>query len=82
MYIVENPAVFFILAGTWQGEVIVCGNGQMALAALALPDLSAGETHFFYADDLRCRNKKDRRKTGWEKYDRKTKWALCPRESF
>lgn len=52
VYIVENPAVFFTLIGAWQDEVIVCGNGQMRLAALVLLDLFDCETHFFYAGDF------------------------------
>ena len=52
VYIVENPAVFSTLIGAWQDEVIVCGNGQMRLAALVLLDLFDCETHFFYAGDF------------------------------
>lgn len=51
VYIVENPAVFSTLINVWQDEVIVCGNGQMRLAALVLLDLFDCDTHFFYAGD-------------------------------
>lgn len=52
VYIVENPAVFSTLIGAWREDVIVCGNGQMRLAALVLLDLFDCDTHFFYAGDF------------------------------
>lgn len=51
VYIVENPAVFAKLAEAWPEAAILCGNGQIRLAALALLDLFDEEISFFYAGD-------------------------------
>lgn len=52
VYIVENPAVFSTLVREWPNAAIVCGNGQIRLATLALLDLFDEETTFFYAGDF------------------------------
>ncbi len=51
VYIVENPAVFSKLMRAWPEAAIVCGNGQIRLAALVLLDLFDAETAFLYAGD-------------------------------
>lgn len=51
VYIVENPAVFSKLMKAWPEASIVCGNGQIRLAALVLLDLFDAETAFLYAGD-------------------------------
>ena len=51
VYIVENPAVFSKLMRVWPEAAIVCGNGQICLAALVLLDLFDAETAFLYAGD-------------------------------
>lgn len=51
VYIVENPAVFAKLAEAWPEAAILCGNGQIRLAALALLDLFDEEISLFYAGD-------------------------------
>lgn len=51
VYIVENPAVFAVLAKAWPDAAIVCGNGQTRLATLVLLDLFGSDTEFWYAGD-------------------------------
>lgn len=51
VYIVENPAVFAVLVKAWPNAAIVCGNGQLRLAALVLLDLFDEDTQFWYAGD-------------------------------
>ena len=51
VYIVENPAVFAVLAKAWPDAAIVCGNGQTRLATLVLLDLFEEDTEFRYAGD-------------------------------
>lgn len=51
VYIVENPAVFAVLAKAWPDAAIVCGNGQTRLATLVLLDLFGGDAEFWYAGD-------------------------------
>lgn len=51
VYIVENPAVFAVLAKAWPDAAIVCGNGQMRLATLVLLDLFDAGVEFWYAGD-------------------------------
>lgn len=51
VYIVENPAVFAVLASAWTEAAIVCGNGQIRLATLVLLDLFGKDTEFWYAGD-------------------------------
>lgn len=51
VYIVENPAVFAMLAKAWPDAAIVCGNGQIRLATLVLLDLFNEDTEFWYAGD-------------------------------
>lgn len=51
VYIVENPAVFAVLAKAWPDAAIVCGNGQMRLATLVLLDLFDAGAEFWYAGD-------------------------------
>lgn len=52
VYIVENPAVFYMLVDQWRDEAVVCGNGQVRLATLVLLDLFDEETRFYYAGDF------------------------------
>lgn len=51
VYIVENPAVFAVLAKAWPDAAIICGNGQIRLATLVLLDLFEEDTEFRYAGD-------------------------------
>lgn len=51
VYIVENPSVFAKLAEAWPDAAILCGNGQIRLAALILLDLFDKEVLFYYAGD-------------------------------
>jgi len=51
IYIVENPAVFAVLAKAWPDAAIVCGNGQIRLATLVLLDLFDEDMEFWYAGD-------------------------------
>lgn len=51
VYIVENPAVFAVLASSWPEATILCGNGQIRLAALVLLDLFDRDIEFWYAGD-------------------------------
>ena len=51
VYIVENPAVFAVLAKAWPDAAIVCGNGQTRLATLVLLDLFGSDAEFWYAGD-------------------------------
>lgn len=52
VYIVENPAVFSKLIRAWPGRAVLCGNGQLRLATLALLDLFEKDTEFYYAGDF------------------------------
>lgn len=52
VYIVENPAVFSILAERYPDRSIVCGNGQLNLAVLILMDKFPEDTIFYYAGDF------------------------------
>ncbi len=51
VYIVENPAVFAVLASAWPEAAILCGNGQIRLATLVLLDLFDESIEFWYAGD-------------------------------
>lgn len=51
VYIVENPAVFAVLAKARPDVAIVCGNGQIRLATLVLLDLFDEDIQFRYAGD-------------------------------
>lgn len=51
VYIVENPAVFAVLAKAWPDAAIVCGNGQIRLATLVLLDMFGKDMEFRYAGD-------------------------------
>ena len=51
VHIVENPAVFAVLASAWPEAAILCGNGQIRLATLVLLDLFDESIEFWYAGD-------------------------------
>ena len=51
VYIVENPSVFAKLIEAWPDAALLCGNGQIRLAALVLMDLFDKEICFYYAGD-------------------------------
>ena len=51
VYIVENPAVFAKLTKNRPEAALLCGNGQIRLAALTLLELFDQKTHFFYGGD-------------------------------
>lgn len=78
VYIVENPAVFSILTEEVPDETMVCGNGQLRMATLALLDLFPEDTQFWYAGDFdpeglliaqRLRNRYGKRLHFW-KYEK------------
>lgn len=52
VYMVENPAVFSTLIKAWPQATVICGNGQVRLATLALLDLFEEGTYFFYSGDF------------------------------
>jgi len=52
VYVVENPAVFAALIKNWPEETVICGNGQIRLATLALMDLFDSDVTFYYAGDF------------------------------
>lgn len=52
VYVVENPAVFSALIRNWPDAAVICGNGQIRLATLALMDLFDTDTIFYYAGDF------------------------------
>lgn len=52
VYVVENPAVFFVLVETYPECTVICGNGQPRLATLALMDLLRENCIFYYAGDF------------------------------
>ena len=52
VYIVENPTVFAALTEAFQDITLICGNGQIRLATLALLDLFAEDIEFWYAGDF------------------------------
>lgn len=52
VYVVENPAVFSVLIKKYPKATVICGNGQLRLATLALMDLFDSETTFYYAGDF------------------------------
>lgn len=52
VYVVENPAVFSVLIKKYPDAAVICGNGQLRLAVLALMDLFDNETIFCYAGDF------------------------------
>lgn len=51
IYMVENPAVFAVLAKAWPDAAVICGNGQIRLATLVLLDLFGADMEFWYAGD-------------------------------
>lgn len=51
VFVVENPAVFAVLAKTWPDAALICGNGQIRLATLVLLDLFSADMEFWYAGD-------------------------------
>ena len=52
VYVVENPAVFSALIKNWPKATVICGNGQIRLATLALMDLFDVDMVFYYAGDF------------------------------
>lgn len=52
VYIVENPAVFSALLETNPEIALICGNGQIRMATLALLDLFEKNIEFWYAGDF------------------------------
>ena len=52
VYIVENPAVFSALSEAEPELALVCGNGQIRMATLALLDLFEEDVEFWYAGDF------------------------------
>lgn len=52
VYIVENPAVFSALSEMIPDIALICGNGQIRMATLALLDLFEKDVEFWYAGDF------------------------------
>lgn len=52
VYVLENPAVFSVMAQTFPERSIICGNGQVRLAVLILMDLLVKHSRFYYAGDF------------------------------
>ncbi len=52
VYIVENPAVFSALTESVPDIAMICGNGQIRVATLALMDLFEKDVEFWYAGDF------------------------------
>lgn len=52
VYVVENPAVFSVLAGKHPEWTIICGNGQLRLAVLVLMDKFTKDSVFWYTGDF------------------------------
>lgn len=52
VYIVENPAVFSSLTEAVPDVALICGNGQIRMATLALLDLFEEDVEFWYAGDF------------------------------
>lgn len=52
VYMVENPAVFAVLAKAWPDAAILCGNGQIRLSTWVLLELFDADTEFWYAGDF------------------------------
>lgn len=52
VYVVENPAVFSVLVREHPEWTVICGNGQLRLAAFVLMDKFAEESSFLYAGDF------------------------------
>ena len=48
---VENPAVFAAFVQAYPDSPLVCGNGQLRLATLALLDLLVQNSRIYYAGD-------------------------------
>ena len=49
--VVENPAVFAAFVQAYPDSTLVCGNGQLRLATLALLDLLVQNSRIYYAGD-------------------------------
>lgn len=52
VFVVENPAVFSHLIKNFPGITVICGNGQIRLAALYLMDRFPESISFYYAGDF------------------------------
>lgn len=52
VYVVENPAVFSHLIKNFPDITVICGNGQIRLAAMYLMDRFPESVSFYYAGDF------------------------------
>ena len=74
IYILENPAVFEAMAKRHPNRAVICGNGQVRLAVIALIDMIDSSVKLHYAGDFDPEGLVIAQRLRRRYYDRLTLW--------